>query len=96
MFKANGYRIIETKEEFLEEWNARWERYNSAVMPYSFNLDKATFPIALRYWESFDPRCCGSWSIEPLEETKAIILQAYQDKVNHFTNKIEQLKNFGG
>ena len=96
MFKSTNYRIIETKEEFLIDWNERCGRYNYAMMPSSFNIDEASFPLALYFSESYDPHCCGSWSIEPLEEAKAIILKAYKDNIDYFTKKLEQLKNLRG
>lgn len=92
MFKGNGYRIIETKEEFLKDWSASWGRYDNAIMPRTFSLDKAIFPMALYYYDSCDPHFCGSWGYVSLEKATAEILKAYQEKIDYLTERFQKLK----
>ena len=94
MFKANGYYIIESKEEFLKNWDASWKRYDNAVMPYGFDVETATFPMALVYCESWDAHFCGSWDYQDVAETKEIILKAYQEEIDFFIKKKFELNQF--
>ena len=93
MFKMNGYRIIETKEEFLSDWNPTFERYDGAVMPIRFDIDKATFPLAVEYHESWDNHFCGSWFIVPIEEARENILAAYREHIAHLMEQEAKLTN---
>jgi hypothetical protein len=94
MFQGNGYRIIETKEEFLKDWNTSWKRYDHAVMPDDFSLDKTTFPMALYYYEPWDYHCCGNWAYVSLEKAAAEILKTYQENIDYFTERVQKLKQF--
>ena len=89
MFSMKGYRIVETKEEFLKKWSPTWWRYDNKLMPGNFSIDTATFPMALHYIEDWE-----HWSYYPFEETKNIILEAYQEKIDFFTKRIQELKLF--
>ena len=96
MFATKTYRIIESKEEFLKEWNGAWRRYARAAMPRDFDVDTATFPLALGYRESFDERSCGDWDIKPLEEVRANILQAYKEEMEYLMKRTKDLEGFEG
>lgn len=94
MFKMNGYRIVETKEEFEKEWKPSWRRYDGFEMPGGFSLEKATFPMALHhnYNADYDPYSCGSWSYAPLEMAIVEITKAYEEEIEYFTKRIQQIK----
>lgn len=94
MFDAKCYRIIETKEEFLEDWNSTFKRYDHAVMPTNFSIDKATFPMALKYCSSWDSHCCGSWFFVSIEEARENILKIYQDRISYLLQQQAKLIKF--
>lgn len=96
MIKYGDYRIVETKEEYLKDWDSNWERYDGGLSPfYISEIDKITFPIGLHYSSSWDPRCCGDWYMFPVEEIKAKIIQSCQDEIECLVNKIRRIEKIG-
>lgn len=94
MFRANGYNIIETKEEFLSDWNPKTQRWNYNAMPQEFDVNTATFPIALKYIEPWDSHCCGTYIIVPIKEAVSYILTEYDSMLKNITNKKKALERF--
>ena len=94
MFRANGYCIVETKEDFLENWDSRWERWRGQAMPRDFDIETATFPMALIYCESFDSHCCGSYSFTSMEKAISVILTEYDNMIKNITNEKNLLETF--
>lgn len=94
MFRANGYCIVETKKDFLENWDSRWQRWRGQTMPRDFDVETATFPMALIYCESFDSHCCGSYSFTSMEKAISVILTEYDNIIKSITNEKNLLETF--
>ena len=94
MFRANGYCIVETKEEFLENWDSRWNRWRYQAMPRDFDIETATFPMALIYCESFDSHSCGTYYFTPMEEAISVILTEYDNIIKNITSEKNLLETF--
>lgn len=93
MLVGNGYYIVETKEEFISRWSPNGNRFNYNAMPYGFNPELASFPLALRFQDSFDPHFCGCYTIVPMAEAYDNILKACEEEIAHLMASREKLKN---
>lgn len=98
MFNANNFRIIETKEEFLKDYNPENKVYDriGVMMPQSFNVDEVNFPIAMKYVDSWDAHFRGYWYVTPMEEALENIKKEYQKQINYYTNKMIEINKIGG
>ena len=96
MFDICCYRIVETKEEFLKDWDKwRWEYDGSDMEWPSFNPETATFPLPLLRYRGFGP--ITGWTVRPFEEVKTTILQAYREyDEEYYAEKIKRLENLRG
>lgn len=95
MHFGNNCYLFESKEEFLKRYNKALNRYNYSQMPKDFDIEKATFPMAVRYYDSFDPHFCGSFLCIPVEEAKEEISKAYQESIQFFIEKQKELESIG-
>lgn len=93
MFKADNYRIVETKEEFMKGWKEFSQRYDYGAMPMGFSLDTATFPLGLKYHESIDPHSCGDWIVIDVDTARNEIARLYQEEIDYYAVKLNQLMN---
>jgi hypothetical protein len=93
MLLGNGYYIVETKEEFMSRWDSSCNRFNYNAMPYDFDIELASFPLALRFQDSFDPHFCDNYIIVPMAEAYDNILKAYEEEITRLTASREKLKN---
>ena len=93
LFSGYDYCIIETKEDFVSRWNPSFNRFNHTAMPDDFDIELASFPLALRFNDSFDPHFCGNYSIVPVAEAYDSILKSYENAIMRLTESKEKLKN---
>jgi hypothetical protein len=80
--------ILETEQDFLDNWNEDWERWN-----HSFMIRPEHFPCAFQYQDSFDPRSCGSWDAISLELAKDNIERELKEDIALSERMLNRLYN---
>jgi hypothetical protein len=84
MLEIGPYMVVESKEEFDKKYDSRWERLNGAE--YRYKPENNAYPLYLRYYESWDPRCCGSYVLtekSAVEEHLQSMIKSYEDLLNN-------------
>ena len=92
MFSGNKYRIIETMEEFLQDWDSTTKSYDNGTMPTNFSLEKNSFPLALKWTEGYF-YWSGDWEYCSIEECISKITERYEDEIKFYSEKLEKIKN---
>lgn len=71
MIRVNDNVIVDSREEFekyLHPFDK--DRFDGAILPSNFNLETASFPLALKFCPSYDAHFVGSWVVLSLNKAK--------------------------
>lgn len=92
MIRVNEFVIIESREDFEENIHPyRRDLLDSAVLPSSFKIEKANFPIAFELSPSWDAYFLDSWYEVDYEEAKSKITKALIEEIERRKKIIKKL-----
>lgn len=88
MLKKGKWLILETEQDFLNRWDADWERWDDEIMKRPDH-----FPCAFQYQDPFDFDCCGSWHAISLELAKDNIERELKEDIALSERMLSRLYN---
>lgn len=82
MISVNDNIIVESREEFekyLHPFDK--DRFDGAILPADFDIEKVSFPLALRYCYPYNPGFVGSWTVVNLDKAKKEMAKMLKKKL---------------
>lgn len=92
MIKVNDFVIVESKEEFekyLHPYNK--DRFDGAILPSRFNLETASFPLALKRHSSWDAHFADSWEVLELDTATREMIKELNEQIKRRENLLKKL-----